>query len=119
MTDILITWAALTAAMWVAAGLLPAMHIKGGLASHVLVSAGFGLVMLLTGWFFHLGLGVLSMGLSFVFAFVARVVVGAIVLKIVDAFSDRLRVEGLGTALLASLVIGVVGSGVELLAHAI
>lgn len=119
MTEILITWAALTAAMWVAAGLLPSMEIRGGVKSHLLVSASFGLFMLATGWIFHLALGVLGVGLSFVLGFVARVVVGAIVLKLTDAVSDRLRVEGMGTAVLASLVISVVGGGVEALAHAI
>lgn len=115
--DILITWAALTAAMWLAARLLPSMEIRGGLASHLLVSAGFGLLLFFTGWMFHLLLGFMSFGLLFVFGFVARVIVGAIVLKITDAFSDRLRVDGFGTALLASLVISVVGSGVEALLH--
>ena len=119
MTEILITWAALTAAMWVAAGLLPAMHIRGGIVNHLVVSAGFGLLMVLTGWMFHLLLGVFSLGLSFVFGFIGRVIVGAIVLELTDAFTDRLKVEGFGTALLASLVISVVGGGVEALAHAI
>ncbi len=110
---ILITWAALTLAMWVAASLLPSMEIRGGVASHALVSGAFGLLLFFTGWAFHFLLGVVSLGLLFVFGFVARVIVGAIVLKITDAFSTRLRVDGFGTALLASLIISMVGSGVE------
>lgn len=119
MIDILVTWAALTAAMWVAAGLLPNMEIRGGLKTHVTVSAGVGLMMLVTGWIFHLLLGVLSVGLSFVFAFLARVLVGALALKILEALRKDVRVEGFGTALAASLVISLIGSGVEALAHAI
>jgi uncharacterized membrane protein YvlD (DUF360 family) len=115
--EILITWAALTLAMWLATNLLPSMEIRGGVVSHALVSAAFGLLLFFTGWAFHFLLGVLSLGLLFVFGFIARVIVGAIVLKITDAFSERLRVDGFGTALLASLVISVVGSGVEAFVH--
>lgn len=115
MTGILISWGALTVAMWAAARLLPSMEIRGGIGSHLLVSAGFGLLLTLTGWALHLVLGVASFGLLFVFGFVARVLVGAIVLKITDALSERLRVDGFGTALLASLIIALVGSGVEAL----
>ena len=119
LMDILVTWVALAFAMWLAARLLPSMEIRGGVVSHLLVSAGFGLLLVLTGWFLHLVLGFLSLGLLFVFSFVARVIVGAIVLKITDAFSDRLRVDGVGTALLASLIIGVVGTAVEALFHSL
>lgn len=115
MTAILITWAALTVAMWLSARFLPSMQIRGGLGSHLVVSGAFGVLLALTGWFFHLVLGVASLGLLFVFSFVARVLVGAIVLKITDALSDRLRVDGWGTAALASLIISVVGSAAELL----
>ncbi len=115
MTGILITWAAITLAMWLSTKVLPRMDIRGGVGSHLLVSAAFGVLLTLTGWFFHLVLGFLSLGLLFLFSFVARVLVGAIVLKITDALSERLRVDGWGTALLASLIIAAVGSGVELL----
>lgn len=115
--EIVITWAALTLAMWLAARLLPGMEIRGSVGSHLLVSAAFGLLLFFTGWMSHFLLGVMSLGLLFVFGFIARVIVGAIVLKITDAVSDRLRVDGFGTALLASLVIGVVGSGVEAFVH--
>lgn len=118
MVDILITWAALTAAMWVAAGLLPNMEIRGGLKTHVTVGAGFGLLMLATGWIFHLLLGVLGVGLSLAFAFVARLLVGALALAVLDALRKDVRVQGFGTALAAALVISVVGCGVEALAHA-
>jgi uncharacterized membrane protein YvlD (DUF360 family) len=117
MTHILIAWAALTLAMWLSARLLPSMEIRGGLGSHLLVSAGFGLLLVFTGWFFHFVLGFLSLGLLFVFSFLARVIVGAIVLKITDYFSERLRVDGFGTALLASLIIALVGSGVDMLLY--
>lgn len=117
--SILITWAALTVAMWAAAKLLPSMEIRGGIASHFLVSAGFGLLLFLTGWIFHLLLGVVSFGLLFVLGFVARVLVGAIVLKLVDTFTNRLRVDGFGTAILAAVIISVIGTVTEALMRSV
>lgn len=117
--SILISWAVLTLGMWIATSVLSHMKIEGGLGSHVLVAGGFGLLLALTGWFFHLALGFLSFGILFALSFVAQVIVGAIVLKITDAFSERLRVDGFGTALLASLIITGTGSvATAILAHA-
>jgi putative membrane protein len=116
---ILVTWVALTLAMWLSARLLPSMEIRGGVGTHLLVSGAFGLLLFLTGWLFHLILGVATFGLLFIFGFVARVIVGAIVLKLLDAFTKRLRVRGFGTALLAALIISVVGSAAEALMYAL
>ncbi len=117
MGEILITWASLTAAVWVAAGLLPSMQIRGGIKNHLAVGASYGLLMLITGWTFHLLLGVFGLGLSFLSGFVGRVLVGAVALELASATSQRVRVKGFGTALVASLLISIVGSGVEVLAR--
>ncbi|MEC7526167.1 MAG: phage holin family protein [Myxococcota bacterium] len=111
--SILITWAVLAFSMFVASQMLSRMKIEGGIVGHFVVSAGFGLLMLLTGWFFHMALGFLSGGLLFVFGFLGKVLAGAIVLKLTDVFSDRLKVEGLGTAVLASLIISLSGTVAE------
>jgi uncharacterized membrane protein YvlD (DUF360 family) len=117
--EILITWAVLTLGMFLASKLLSRMEIEGGVGSHLVVSAVFGLILAVTGWFFHLALGFLSLGLLFFFGFVAQVLVGAIVLKITDAFFERLRVEGFGTALLAALIISVTGTLARAVLHAV
>lgn len=111
--SILITWAALTLGMFLASKVLSRMEIQGGIGSHLLVSAAFGLILTVTGWALHLALGFLSLGLLFFFSFVSQVIVGAIVLKITDVVFDRLRVDGLGTALLAALIISLTDTGVR------
>ena len=111
--SILVTWAVLALSMFIASRSLSRMKIEGGVVSHLVVSAGFGLLMLLTGWLFQLALGVLSGGLLFVFGFVGQVLAGAIVLKLTDLFSERLKVEGFGTAILASLIISLSGTVAE------
>ena len=111
--SILIPWAVLTFSMWVAAQLLSKMKIEGGIVSHFLVAGGFGILMAFTGWFIHFVIGVLSLSFFFVFSFLGKLVVGAIVLKITDAFSSKLKVEGFGTALMASLIMSIAGTGAE------
>lgn len=117
--SILITWAVLTFSMFVATQMLSRMKIKGGVGSHFMVSAGFGLLMFFTGWFFYGVLGFLSGGLLLLFSFLAKILVGAIVLKLTDLFSDRLEVKGFGTALLASLIVSITGSITEAVLHAL
>jgi putative membrane protein len=114
MTNLLITWAVLALSMALAAKLLSRMKIRGGVGSHLLVSALFGLLMALVGWLVYAALGMLSLGLLFAFSFLGKLLAGAVVLKITDAFSDRLEIEGFGTAILASLVISVSGTVAEI-----
>lgn len=114
MTALLTTWAVLTISMFVAAQLLPKMKIEGGILSHFMVSGAFALLMMFTGWFFHLILGAMSFGILTMFSFVARVLVVGIVLKLTDLFSDRLEIKGWGTAFKAALIMSVCGLLTEL-----
>ncbi|HKY34306.1 MAG TPA: hypothetical protein VJN18_00070 [Polyangiaceae bacterium] len=56
------------------------------------------------------GAGVTTLGLGFVFSFVTRLVVSAIVLLIADKLSCRLPVRGFVPALLAASIIALTGS---------
>lgn len=111
--SILIPWAVLTFSMWVAAQLLSKMKIEGGIVSHFLVAGGFGILMTLIGWFIYGLLGAFSFGFLFVFSFLGKLIAGAIVLKITDAFTKRLTVDGFGTAIMASLIMSLAGTGAE------
>ena len=117
ITSILITWAIITLGIFVASKLLSGMTLRGGIGSHFAVSAVFGLILALTGWLLHLVLGFLTLGLLFFFSFVAQVIVATIVLKITDAVFDRLRVRGIGTALLAGLIIAVTDTVARFFLH--
>lgn len=119
ITSILISWAVITLGIFLAAKLLSRMKLEGGIGSHLAVSAVFGLIFAITGWFFHLVLGFMTLGLLFFFSFVAQVIVATIVLKITDVIFERLRVEGIGTALLAGLIISATDTAARLLLHAL
>lgn len=109
---LVISWAVVTISLWAAAQLLDGMTIKGGVVGHFLAAGVFGLLHVLVGWLLFLFLGVATLGLGFVFAFVSRLVVMAILLKVTSAFSSKLTVQSFGTALIAALIMSVV-SGVS------
>jgi len=117
--SILITWAVLTFSMWVASMLLSKMKIEGGVVSHFMVSGIFGGLMVLVGWLIYLLLGTFSAGLLFAFSFLGKLRAGAIVLKLTDAFSDRLEVDGFGTAIIASLIMSLSGTVAEAVLRAL
>ncbi|MGE0787353.1 MAG: phage holin family protein [Sandaracinaceae bacterium] len=111
--SILITWAVLTFSMWVATQLLSKMKIEGGLLSHLFVSAIFGILLTFVGSIVYVVLGTFSLGLLFVFSFLGKLLAGAIVLKLTDMFSSRLKVDGFGTAFLAALIMSFAGTVAE------
>ncbi|MEM9071481.1 MAG: phage holin family protein [Myxococcota bacterium] len=117
MLAILLPFLSLTFSMFVAAKLLKGMTIKGGLGSHLIVSALFGLISFFAGWCLFFVIGVATLGFGFVFAFVTRWVVAAILLIITDRMTDRLKIAGFGTALLAAFLMSVVGTVTEFLVH--
>jgi putative membrane protein len=64
----------------------------------------------LVGWLLFVIIGIGTLGLGFLLAFVTRWVVNAILLKVTDALTDRLTIRGFGPALLAALVMSVLGT---------
>jgi putative membrane protein len=107
---ILITWAVLTVGLFVASKLLDGMEIKGGIGSHLLVAGLFGLANAFLGPPLFLAIGIGTLGLGLLLGFVTRLIVSALLLVLVDKVSDRLKVKTFGTAVLAALVISVVGT---------
>ena len=104
------TWFILSFSLWVASKLLSDMKLEGGIVSALIVSAIFGLLTYFAGAALFLVLGTLTLGLGFLFAFVTRVVVAAILLKLTDALTDRLTVKSFGTAVIAALIMSGVGT---------
>ena len=55
-------------------------------------------------------LGIASLGIGFLLAFITRWIVNAILLKVVDAVSDKLNIRSFGTALVGALIISLLGT---------
>ncbi len=109
---ILLSWLVLSVAVWITSALLPKMHVSGP-GGVLLVAAIFGLLNTFVGWLLFVAIGIGTLGLGFVFAFVTRWVVDAILLEVTDSLTSRLSIEGWGTAFLAALLMAGIGTVAE------
>lgn len=102
---LLITWVAVAFGLWLADKLVPNFELRGDWKSFVLIAAVVGVLNFLLGWLFYVILGIATLGLGFLFGFVTRLVVSAIVLKIADALSERFTIRGFVPALWGALLL--------------
>src|SRR5262245_52849561 len=114
LMSMLVSFAILTVSMFVATKVLDGFQIKGGLVGHVVVAAIFAFFNWLLGFALFSAIAIGTLGLGLVLAFVTRLVVTAILLKITDALTDRLHVRDFKTAFLAALVMAVAGAACDL-----
>ncbi|HWO14862.1 MAG TPA: phage holin family protein [Polyangiaceae bacterium] len=110
MASLLITWAISTVAFLVTARILPGFELKGGWNSAAIVAALFGLINWAIGSLLFMLLGIVSLGLGFLLAFITRWIVDAILLQLTNALTDRLTIRGYGTALVGALLISLFGT---------
>jgi putative membrane protein len=109
---ILLSWFILSLAVWVTAMLLPGFHVRS-FGSAIVVAALFGVLNFLLGWLFFVILTVATLGLAWLFAFITRWIINAIMLTIVDRFTDRLTIDGFRWALIGALVMAALGTAGE------
>jgi putative membrane protein len=111
---LIVSWLLLSAAVWVTALVLPGFRVQG-FGGALTVAAIFGLLNWAIGWllFFMIGLG--TLGLGFLLAFVTRWIVDAILLEITDWITKRLEIRSFGWALAAALVMSLLGTAGEYL----
>jgi putative membrane protein len=107
---LLVSWIAVALGLWLADKVLPNFEITGDWKSYALVAALLGVLQFFLGWLFYVVLGIATLGLGFLFSFVTRLIVTAIVLLIADKLSRRLTIRGFMPALLAAVIIALTGS---------
>ena len=112
MGDLILSWAVLSIAVWMAAELLPGVKLKDRWSA-VVVAAIFGVSNALLGWLLFVVIGIATVGLAWLLAFLTRFIVDAILLKLTDALTDRIEIDGFRWALGAALVMAVVGTAAE------
>lgn len=110
MVSILLSWLILSGAFWLTAEILPGFVLKGGARGAALVAALFGVINWLIGWLLFVVIGIASLGLGFLLAFLTRWLVNAILLKLTDAVSDTLDIKNFRTALIGAFLISVFGT---------
>jgi putative membrane protein len=113
MISLLVTWIALTVGMFVASKLLDGFQIKGGVGSHLVVSAVFGVLGALIGWALSFVIVVGTLGLATLVPFLVRLLVMTILLLVTNRLTSRLSVKNFRTAFVAALIVAVVGAVTE------
>lgn len=107
--NLILSWLIMTLAVWATAALLPGFHLKSA-KSAIIVAAIFGILNFLLGWVLFAIFTVFTLGLAWLLAFLTRWIINAILLKLTDALTDHLKIDGFGWALVGALVISVVSS---------
>jgi len=113
---LLFSWLFLAAGLWIIAQILPGFRVNG-FKGAMIVGAIFGVLHFLIGWILFVAIGVGTLFLGFLFAFVTWWIVSAIVLEITDAVSDELSIDSFKTALIASALLSVVSALRTFLLH--
>jgi len=106
---LLLSWLILTVAVWLTAVLLPGFHVKS-FGSAIIVAALVGVFNFLIGWLLFAFFTVATLGIAWLLAFITRWIIDAIILKLVDAMSDRLKIDGFGWALAGAFVMSLIGT---------
>jgi putative membrane protein len=107
--SLLVSWLILSAAVWITALVLPGVHVRG-VGGAIVVAAIFGILNALLGWIFFAVFAVATLGLAWLLAFITRWIINAILLKITDALSDSIKIDGFGWALGAAFMISAIGT---------
>ena len=112
MTHFLLTWLILAIAVWLTAAVLPGFKVNGFWGA-IKAAAVFGTLNWLLGWVIFVALGIVTLGIGFLLAFITRWIVMAVILSLSDKLSSSIKINGFGTALLGALLMTVLGSLVE------
>jgi putative membrane protein len=105
---LLLQWLVLSLAFWITAKLVPGFRVTG-FGDAIVVAAIFGVVNFLLGTILYWTLGIVTLGIGFLISIVTHWIVNAILLKITGGLTKRLEVRSFGTALIAALVMSVLG----------
>lgn len=114
MQGLLVSWLVLSLVVLATAKLLPGVRVSR-FVDALVVAALLGVLNVLIGWFLFAIIGLATLGLGFVLAFVTRWVVNAILLKLVDKLTTRLTIVGWANAFLAALIMSGLGTLAEIL----
>jgi putative membrane protein len=109
MVEILLSWLVMAFAVWVTAEVLPGVKVKS-VSSALFIAAIFGILNFLLGWLFFTVFTIATLGIAWLLAFITRWIIDAIILKITDALTDKLTIDGFGWALAAAAMMAIIGT---------
>jgi putative membrane protein len=104
--SIFLSWLVLALIIYLTAMLLPGFEVKG-FGGALIVAAVLGILNWAIGWLLFTLIGIATLGLGFLLAFLTRWLVTAILLVATDALTERFKVKSFPVALLgAALMTG-------------
>ena len=109
---LIVSWLILSLAVWVTAAVLPGFHVKGA-KSAILVAAVFGLLNFFLGWLLFAVFTIATLGLAWLFAFLTRWIINALLLKLTDRMTDHLKIDSFGWALGGALMISLISAAMQ------
>jgi putative membrane protein len=115
---VLLSWLVLSISVWVTASILPGFRVNG-FRGAIKAAAIFGVLNWLLGWLIFVALGVATLGIGFLLAFITRWIVMALLLKFTDALSSSFKVDSFGIAIVGALLISGIGTLAEYGIHAL
>jgi putative membrane protein len=107
--NMLLSWLILSVSVWLTAAILPGFQVTGFWGA-IKVAAIFGLLNFFLGWLLFVLLGIATLGIGFLLAFLLRWLVNAILLKVTDALSTSLHIKSFGTAFVGGLLMSGIGT---------
>ncbi len=111
---LIISWLILALSVWVTAMVLPGFKVKG-FSGALVVALVFGLLNWVLGWLLFVVIGVATLGIGFLLAFITRWIVDAILLKMTDSMTSSLKIKSFGWAMVGAFVMSLIGTAAEYL----
>jgi putative membrane protein len=111
----LLSWLVQSLAVWLTAAVVPGFELRGGVVAAVRVAAILGVLQFFLGWLIFVMIGIGTLGIGFLLAFITRWIVSAILLKLTDSLSSSLRIASFGRALIGALLMSAIGTAAEAL----
>jgi putative membrane protein len=105
---ILLQWLVLSFAFWLTSRIIPGFRVTG-MWDAIVVAAIFGIVNFFLGTLLYYVIGIVTLGIGLLLSFLTHWFVNAVLLKVTGALTSRLEVRSFGTALLAALVMSLLG----------
>ncbi len=103
-----LNWLVLAVAFLITAKIVPGIRLAG-LWDAIVVAAIFGILNFFLGTILFYVIGILTLGIAFLVSFLLHWFVNAVLLKFTDALTSRLEIRSFGTALVAALVMSLLG----------
>ena len=107
--EFLLSWLVLALAVWLAAAILPGVHLRGSWDA-IWVAALFGILNFFLGWLLFAIFAIGTLGIAWLLAFITRWIIDAIILKLADGVTDRLEIDNFGWALGAAALMSLFGT---------